>query len=918
MRPIRLRLNGIKSFASPQTIEFAPLLSDGLFAVTGNTGSGKSTILDALIAALYGGSNKKNVDNGDLINTKRTDAEITFEFIVTREGREIPYRAVRNYRLDRDRKCTGDALLYEDGACVAEGAKDVTERIEKIIGLKKNEFCQCVVLEQGEYARFLNAEPRNRKEIVGNIFSLTRYGEQLSKKVRNRLDAVNAELKAQETENEKLARESAGLAGLEQELEGIKSRAQALNAQEAEADEYFRRLYSQKDRYDEYVRKQSDIRAREAEYKAAGEALKTARQARDLFMEDFAGKRDGYRAGHRAATERAAMLKAAVEDESELKELLKLMLDKKSLFDKQKAESDGAKEQHARAEAERIQAEGEYATLCVEARGFFNLQCTDSGIADGASGARAQLFARSERYKTAAEGILACTRQTDALTVETAALRDELNWKLDSQKTYQKKAAEQQQHLAAKKDDLKACMENNALHAVIKNVQPGGLCPVCGNTVQNVNKTEHTAQEIIQAEIEASEQEYKNHRDNAEAYGYECVKLAAKITENGDKERAMRALMEEHKTALKETGLSEDYGEVKIRADKLCGSLSSLSARISSLTAGAQALNAEHIRKHGQAEQTEKEGKELSERYKKIAARLVRRAGDGSIEQELIEENKRIRDLSESESLLEAKHTAINADYTSAQNRFSAAESAFNALSIIEPVAEVTAEQLNGAKIETEKIKHELSGLAARAAETAAKIRHSGEAAAKLVEQGAILKKLQKKGDTLTALYKLVQANSLMEFVAEEYIEQFARDASDIFANLTDGEFQLAYIEADKLNTKEKSNKTYAVINTFQDGIYRKTSTLSGGETFLVSLSLSLAISNALVKRAGSSPIGFMFIDEGFGTLDNEVINQVMDAFERIKNDNFTIGLISHRTELTQRIENKIRIVRTENGSEVS
>lgn len=918
MKPIRLTLNGIKSFAATQTIEFAPLLSDGLFAVTGSTGSGKSTILDALIAALYGESNKKNVDNSDLVNTKRTDAEVSFEFAVIKEGRELEYRVVRMYKLDKARKCKSDALLYENGACVAERAENVTKRIEQILGLKKNEFCQCVVLEQGEYARFLNAEPRNRKEIVGNIFSLTKYGEQLSKKVKNRLDAVNAEIKAQESEIAKLTQDSAGLKGLEQELEEIKSRAQALNAREAEADELYRRLYSKKDRYDEYVRKLSNLQARETEYKAADEALKTAKLSHDLFIKEFISKRDEYRAGLKAATERAAMLKAALEDESELKELLSIMKDKKTLFDKQRADSDGAKERLERAEAERARAGDEYKALCAAARDFFKLQGSDSEILDGASGARAQLFARIERYKTAAEGISAWKRQTEALIKEESALRDELDFKLSSQKNCLMKALEHQQRLTAQKDALKACMENNALHAVLLNVQTGGICPVCGNTVENVSRAEHTDLDQIQRGIETAEREYKRAREDAEAYGYECARITAKISEIGEKARAAGTLRAEHESVIADTGLSEDYADVKDRADELCGGLSALGARIASLTAAAVALNAEYVKMHGQAEQTEREGRELSERYKKIAGRLARRAGEGIIGQELIEENRRIKDFSEKETRLEATLTAITADFANAKNRLSAAESAFSALSGIEPAAEVTAEQLNGAKIETEKIKREMKELSARAAETAAKIRLCSEAAEKLAGQADSLKKLQKKGDITGVLYKLVQANSLMEFVAEEYIEQFARDASDIFAALTDGEFQLAYIDSDSLSAKDKSNKTYAIINTFQDGIYRKTSTLSGGETFLVSLSLSLAISNALVKRAGSSPIGFMFIDEGFGTLDNEVINQVMDAFDRIKNDNFTIGLISHRTELTQRIENKIRIVRSENGSAVS
>lgn len=917
MKPQRLTLTGIKSFENRQTIEFAPLMSSGLFAITGNTGSGKSTILDAIIAAMYGGANKKNIENGDLINTKCTDAEIDFEFRITREGREILYRVVRTFKLDKHKVCTGDALLYEDGACVAERAKGVTERIEQIIGLRKNEFCQCVVLEQGEYARFLNAEPRERKAIVGNLFSLQRYGEQLSKKVKVRLEAINAEIKGNEDEIAKLTQDSAGLSELVQELEDLGGRAHALSIEECAADENFRRLYSQKDRYDEYAKKLLDIRARRAEHIAATDAHETAARIRDSFMADYASRREELRAGHRASTERVAILRAAREDENEQAELKKAIFAKKEIFDGQSADSDYAKKQCLSAEAELVRINGEYAAICQEAGAFFNITGTHSEIAEGASGARAQLFARIERYKTAAEGVKECCRQAEELTKETAELREELEWKLACQKQYQEKAENRERLLTERRLALRACMESNALHVIASGVQQGDDCPVCGNTVQHINKTEHTGLELIQNEIDTAEQEYKEYRNNADAYAHECARISAKITDNNSKASAQSVLITEYITTIAETGLSDDYKEVKERADRLCGGLVRTDKELSALAIRISGLNAEYLRRQSLAEQTRTDGKELSDRYRKIGERLTAKTGDKNIEQELIAETERIKGFIESESLLETQHTLITADYAKAQNRLSAAGSAFDALSAVTPVAEVNAEQLDAAKLFLEKIRREQKELAARAAEAAAARAVKTGAAARLSRMSAGHKQLLKKGDDLTALSKLVQANSLMEFVAEEYIEQFALDASDIFAVLTGGEFQLVYAEADKVFAKDKGNKVYAIINTFRDGSYRKTATLSGGETFLVSLALSLAISNALVKRAGSSPIEFMFIDEGFGTLDSEVISQVMDAFERIKNESFTIGLISHRAELTQRIESIIHVMRTENGSAV-
>ena len=98
-------------------------------------------------------------------------------------------------------------------------------------------------------------------------------------------------------------------------------------------------------------------------------------------------------------------------------------------------------------------------------------------------------------------------------------------------------------------------------------------------------------------------------------------------------------------------------------------------------------------------------------------------------------------------------------------------------------------------------------------------------------------------------------------------------------------------------------------------GELRGVNTLSGGETFLVSLSLALALSAAIYAKS-LKPIEFFFLDEGFGTLDEKLVDVVVDSLETLKNNHFSIGLISHVEELKHRIEHKIIVHgAAENGS---
>ena len=145
-----------------------------------------------------------------------------------------------------------------------------------------------------------------------------------------------------------------------------------------------------------------------------------------------------------------------------------------------------------------------------------------------------------------------------------------------------------------------------------------------------------------------------------------------------------------------------------------------------------------------------------------------------------------------------------------------------------------------------------------------------------------------------------------MEFVAEEYLQTVAENASGRLLSLTDGRYYLRY------------EGGFSVGDNFNGGALRGVYTLSGGKTFLVSLSLALALSAEICARS-LRPIEFFFLDEGFGTLDEHLIDVVMDSLERLKNEHFSIGIISHVEELKHRIERKLSVRKAteQHGSQI-
>ena len=139
----------------------------------------------------------------------------------------------------------------------------------------------------------------------------------------------------------------------------------------------------------------------------------------------------------------------------------------------------------------------------------------------------------------------------------------------------------------------------------------------------------------------------------------------------------------------------------------------------------------------------------------------------------------------------------------------------------------------------------------------------------------------------------LTDKNKFMEFIASEYLQEICVGASATLRSLTGGRYDLRY------------DGEFKAADNLNGGILRSVKTLSGGETFLVSLSLALSLSGAICAKS-LRPIEFFFLDEGFGTLDERLVDTVMDVLEKLKSKNFSVGVISHVEELKHRIDNKL------------
>jgi exonuclease SbcC len=156
---------------------------------------------------------------------------------------------------------------------------------------------------------------------------------------------------------------------------------------------------------------------------------------------------------------------------------------------------------------------------------------------------------------------------------------------------------------------------------------------------------------------------------------------------------------------------------------------------------------------------------------------------------------------------------------------------------------------------------------------------------------------------------------SLNSYVLAARLEQVAAAASERLIAMSDGRYTLQHTDA-KAARGAKSGLGLEVVDEWT-GQRRDTATLSGGESFMASLALALGLADVVQQEAGGVDIETLFVDEGFGSLDEQSLEQVMDALEGLRDGGRVVGLVSHVAEMKQRISSQLQVIKNRNGSTV-
>lgn len=870
MRPLRLVICGWGPYKGKQEIDFGALDRRGLFLITGPTGAGKTTVFDAITYALYGnmsgGIREKSSVRSDFA---AADVPTYVELVMTHDGRE--YTIYRNpeylrprKRLEGMTKEKEKAVLTEPEGRKVEGGNEVTRRIQELLRLDYRQFKQLSMIAQGEFARLLTAPPGEKTKIFREIFETDLY-EKMAASLKGR----SASVYRQVMECRHKMDEDIDL------LSGDRlftDEAVLLQWQELTSSEsyYYEGLMEILDR----------------QLKESREELKESRKQFEKAEKQI-----------QKYTEQAAQAEKV-----------------KSLFDKLEAEkerSEKLKEETVenRWKEKMLERQEAAAALRTEEIHKQTVQSyaanLEKQIQKGEEEIR-QLEQQQKDGKFLYEG-REKLQEAYQLEREVSKLLGQEKELLSCYKKEKDKLCKlQKEYLQAEEEEetekrIYEQADRQYRHGIAgilgEELVPDMPCPVCGSTHHPVpakreqDVPDEESVRVLKASFERRQQKRIDLHGKTTAYLSKTEELARQCSECSRKRTELEKKLQNEKRHF------GDYME-KHDAEDFQGQIRKYEQTATLLKEKCNVLGR-------QKEELEGQRQELASLCVKWEQQLLLAGfSDEQDYREALTDPETLRLLRESIQKFKQECHANNEMLSHLKKE-------------TKGMKEENLQEIRGKLEESKEWK---KTLLAGQMEFTNRTQRMEKSLASLKEKQERLSALMKKYSLLKDLDDAANGNNKKRLVFEQYVlasyfEEILRAANIRLHLMSGGRYELRRMQQVS-DGRSKDNLEIEVMD-YYTGKYRSVKTLSGGESFKASLALALGMSDVVQAGSGGIRVETLFIDEGFGSLDEESLEQACLTLQTLVEKDRLIGIISHVPELAEKIENQIRIYKTNAGSSI-
>ena len=1009
VRPIKLEIEGFQSFKERQIIDFEKLCECGIFGIFGETGSGKSSILDAIILALYDEIPKEkelpSESEGlkNFLNNSSDKMEIYFKFALDNDIFEISRKYALGKTKGVDTLKKKEVLMKKNNVIIAEKSTQLKSYLDEEFGLSVDDFMRTVVLPQGKFSEFLKLKGTDKKDSIARIFNMEEYGKKLKDRANLEKKKLEAEKKDWESQKENIEwTSSEDIKSCEKSLVDNKILLENLINEKKDFDIYYTEVNGLKnllERYNSLLQEKKALENLKEHILSQQTILDKSLQADEI--KEYISKNDDleknllksendlkiYTTSKEKLEKQLNIIKAelleldktseeletkkgAVDfDKGEYQKISNAYSDKKIILAKEKTLEKYRKDiLHCENQISIYQEEIKSLNSQLEnnQREISLLPNTNEESLEEINSQVLQLKSLLKTFEENQKEKKEIDNSLVALEEEKEKLEKEKITTLENLETLEKEKIKNLAfELSKTLEEGKPCPVCGSIHHVtmdfsktsnlnldkeIKNISSkkdkliGKISEIIGTITELTNRKSKLDilyeekvmtdidYKVVQSKVESLTKEIEDKKQELQIIKEKGISLQnQKIKLESDIKNTTLNLSREEKnlsnTKLETETIQKEIETISQTLDKIYIdiSLESLEDRKITLEENQEIL-----------ENLEKEIKEnLNLKNKKIDLREDINSKLNIDNVEISRVTSDINHLSEqiksnalNISLLLEKYNFIDKEDvkkyylkdSEKENLKKEINEFNNNFTRVTNILDETEKNINGRtlsddqwqeiKDKKENLENSITKLNIDISDTEKSLVRKRENLIKIQEIDKQLVKVSKKLAVAEDIYTKLRTKDFVSFLVDKKLKNVVAMASQRLNKISNGRYQL---------TSDESSNFY-VVDFFNEGKRRRTATLSGGETFVVSLCLALALSKQLQLK-GKRPLEFFFLDEGFGSLDSKLLDKVMDSIENIRSEEkIKIGIITHLEELKLRVLKRIQVEKAipgERGSKI-